>query len=74
MRKHNKLFTVSVATQPHCQLHPPPLLMTLHVSEVKNRRNTQMKTVKAFSEKEREPTVCQTAYLLPCDSSPVQNG
>lgn len=55
MQKHNKLFTVSVATQPHCQLRPPPLLMTLHVSEVKNRQNTQVKTMKVFSAKECEP-------------------
>lgn len=38
MWKHGELFTVSVATQPHCQLHPPPLLMTLRVSEVQKQR------------------------------------
>lgn len=38
MWKHGELLTVSVATQPHCQLHPPPLRMTLRVSEVQKER------------------------------------
>lgn len=41
MTKDIKLLTVSVVTQPHCQLHPPPLLMTLHASVVRNREDAQ---------------------------------
>lgn len=39
----SKLLTVSVVTQPHCQLHPPLLLMTPHASVVRNRKNAQIK-------------------------------
>lgn len=74
MWKHSELFTVSVATQPHCQLHPPPLLMTLHVSEVQKQRE-RTKRMKLWKCCQRESVNRSlAAYLLPCDSCPVQNG
>ena len=42
-------LTVSVVTQPHCQLHPPPLLMTLHASVVTGKKNAQVKIMKVFT-------------------------
>lgn len=43
MWTRNELFTVAVATQPHCRLPPPPLPMTLHVSEVRSRQKDKDK-------------------------------
>lgn len=43
--ENSKLLTVSVVTQPRCQLHPPPLLKTLHASVVRNRKKAHMKVL-----------------------------
>lgn len=43
--KNSMLPTVSVVTQPHCQLHPPPLPMTPHVS-VRNYKYATVKLLK----------------------------
>lgn len=75
MTRDSKLLTVSVATQPHCQLHPPPPLMTPHASVVRNRKNCTSENDQSITRGTVKSTSRYlTVYLFACDGSPVQDG